>query len=165
MSVPTSHSSSSLWHHWLFSWSGICQGWPREGWVEWLTQSLKLYSVHHQNGTCWSHHCLRRGSLEAIDVLTMNPSLALQKQWGYFLPELRDECMCCSCWQTSFTVYKYHSTCSLLQWQYIRFACCRQGEISSDNCYWKKSSVCASYIWPYSTMELSDKMYTQIGNW
>lgn len=115
----------------------------------------------------WSPLYRGRESLATTDLLTefMNPSLALPKQWSYFLLALRDECMCRACWQTTFIVYKYHSTCSLLQREWIRFACCRQGTISSDNCYWKKSSECTSYIWPYSTIELFDKMYTHVGGW
>lgn len=148
---------------WLLQSAGVGQGWTGQ----------VSDPEHYILFSAWlAVHVLesspsRRESLVATDLLTefMNPSLAVQNRCSYFLPALRNECMCCACWQTAFTVYKYHSTCSLLQWEYIRFGCCRQGTISSDNYYWKRSPVCASYIWPYSTMELFHKMYIHVGTW
>lgn len=81
-----------------------------------------------------------------------------------FLLARRDGCMCCACWQTSFTVYKYHSTCSLLQWN-------KSGLPAADAAQFHqiiatgKRALCVLIHLAFTTVELFHKMYTHTRGW
>lgn len=85
----------------------------------------------------------------------MNPSLALQKQGGYFLPTLSDECVRHTCWQTSFSVYKYQSTCSHSNGNQARLPAADEAQFHQLIAAGETAPWVLLYIWLYSAMNFS----------
>lgn len=92
-----------------------------------------------------------------MELLTelMNPSLALQKQGGYFLPTLGNECVHHTCWQASFSVYKYQSTCSHSSGNRAHLPAADEAQFHQLIATGETALCVLLYIWLSSTMNFS----------
>lgn len=85
----------------------------------------------------------------------MNPSLALGKRGGYFLPTLGNECVRHTCWQASFSVYKYQSTCSHSSGNRARLPAADEAQFHQLIATGAAAPCVLLYIWLYSTVNFS----------